>query len=116
MSDPLSLFPMALAAGGGRIDGLECQQLVAAGVTLLQRSAPLVRALSGRRAGILLPTGPAFITALAASDGRGAVLLSQGASPSDVAWQLSDADVGAVFTVSALAPAASQRHAEGAAR
>ena len=53
MSDPLALLPLALAAGGGRIGVagdehlLDAQQLVAAGLTLLQRSAPLVRALSG---------------------------------------------------------------------
>ena len=79
MSDPLALLPLALAAGGGRIgaaagDILDAQQLVAAGLTLLQRSAPLVRALSGKRSAILLPTSPQFLTALAASEGRGAVL------------------------------------------
>jgi hypothetical protein len=42
---PLSLLPLALAAGGGRVDQYETQQLVAAGLTLLQRCAPLVRAL-----------------------------------------------------------------------
>ena len=98
MADPLSLLPLALAASGGRVDGLETRQLVAAGLTLLQRSAPLVRALSGRRSGILLPIGPALLTALAASDGRGAVLIDPGSSPSDVAEQLSLANVGAVFT------------------
>jgi hypothetical protein len=80
LTDPLALLPLALAAGGGRIgqagadatDDSEAQQLVAAGLTLLQRSAPLVRALSGRRSAILLPTSPAYLTALAASEGRGA--------------------------------------------
>ena len=52
MSDPLALLPLALAAGAGRIgvagDALyDAPQLVAAGLTLLQRSAPLVRALGG---------------------------------------------------------------------
>jgi long-chain acyl-CoA synthetase len=101
--DPLSLLPLALAAHGGRVDGYESQQLVAAGLTLLQRSAPLVRALAGRRSAILLPTSPAFVTALAASDGRGAVLINPLASATEVAYQLRDADVGAVFTISALA-------------
>ncbi|HEY2025598.1 MAG TPA: AMP-binding protein [Gemmatimonadaceae bacterium] len=110
MSDPLALLPLALAAGAGTIsvdDGsahYEAQQLVAAGLTLLQRSAPLVRALSGRRSAILLPTSPAFFTALAASDGRGAVLVDPLAAPIEIERQCRDADVGAVFTTSAFAP------------
>jgi long-chain acyl-CoA synthetase len=110
VSDPLALLPLALAAGGGRIglaDGealLDAQQLVAAGLTLLQRSAPLVRALSGRRSAVLLPTVPAYLTALAASEGRGAVLVNPLAAPREVAFQCADANVGAVFTSSALAP------------
>ncbi len=91
-----------MAAAGGNVDGFEASQLVAAGQTLLQRSARLVRALSGKRAAILLPTSPAFITALAASDGRGAVLVHPLAASSEIAWQLKDANVGAVFTTSAL--------------
>ena len=104
MPDPLSLFPFALAARHGRLDTFESQQLVAAGITLLQRSAPLVRAVSGRRAGIFLPTGPAFLTALAACDGRGALLVNPFATAFDIAWQLADANVGAVFTTTAFAP------------
>lgn len=103
MSDPLGVLPLALAAAGGRIDAHPAAQLAAAGTTLLQRSAPLVRALAGRRAAILLPTGPAFLTALAASDGRGAVLVNPLAAPLEIAHQLRDADVGAVLTSSALA-------------
>jgi long-chain acyl-CoA synthetase len=111
VSNPLALLPLALAAGGGRIGAagpdapafFEAQQLVAAGLTLLQRSAPLVRALSGRRSAILLPTSPAFLTALAASDGRGAVLVNPLAAPAEIAFQLGDANVGAVFTTSAFA-------------
>ena len=103
MADPLSLLPLAIAAGGGRLDGFEAQQLVAAGLTLLQRSAPLVRALAGRRAAVLLPTSHAYLTALAACEGRGAVLVNPLAAPAEVAFQLADADVGAVFTSSALA-------------
>ncbi len=109
MSDPLALLPLALAAGGGRIGVagddalLDAQQLVAAGLTLLQRSAPLVRALSGRRSAILLPTTPAYLTALAASDGRGAVLVNPLAAPREIAFQCADANVGAVFTTSVLA-------------
>ena len=106
----MALLPLALAAGGGRIGAagagvvFEAQQLVAAGVTLLQRSAPLVRALSGRRGAILLPTSPAFITALAACDGRGAVLINPLAAPAEIAFQCTDANVGAVFTTRAFVP------------
>ena len=103
MADPLALYPFALAAAGGRIDDHEAGRLVAAATTLLQRSAPLVRALSAKRAGILLPTGPAYLTALAASDGRGAVLLNPLASPREIAAQLADSNVGAVFTSTPLA-------------
>jgi long-chain acyl-CoA synthetase len=112
VSNPLALLPLALAAGGGRIgpagedpaSALEAQQLVAAGLTLLQRSAPLVRALSGRRSAILLPTSPAFLAALAASEGRGAVLVNPLAAPAEIAFQLRDADVGAVFTTTPFVP------------
>lgn len=104
MTDPLALLPLALAAGGGSIDGLEAQQLTAAGLALLQRSAPLVRALSGRRAAILLPTSPRFLVALAASEGRGVVLVNPLAAPAEIAYQIADAHVGAVFTIAALAP------------
>lgn len=103
MSDPLGLLPIAIAAGGGYVDGFEAQQLVAAGLTLLQRSAPTVRALHRRRSGILLPTSPAFLTALAASEGRGAVLMNPLAAPPEIAYQIDDADVGVVFTTSDLA-------------
>src|SRR5437763_2842507 len=103
MPDPFSLLALAAAAHGGRIDEFETQQLVAAGLTLLQRSAPLVRALSGRRPGILLPTVPAYLAALAASEGRGAVLVNPLAAPREIAFQGADANVGAVFTSSALA-------------
>jgi len=109
MTDPLALLPLAIAAGNGRITVAgdqaehEVQQYVAAGLTLLQRSAPLVRALAGRRSAILLPTSPSFFTALAASDGRGAVLVNPLASPIEVAYQCQDAGVGAVLTVAALA-------------
>ena len=109
MCEPLARGPLALAAGGGRLRvaagdaEYEVQQLVAAGLTLLQRSAPLVRALSGRRSAILLPTSPAFFTALAASEGRGSVLINPLAAPAEIAFQCRDADVGAVFTHSALA-------------
>ena len=105
MLDPLSLLPLSLAAHGGRVDEFEVQQLVAAGLTLLQRSAPLVRALAGKRSAILLPTSPQFFVALAASEGRGAVLVNPLASPYEIAHQIADAGVGAVFTNAALAAA-----------
>lgn len=109
MSNPLALLPLAVAAGGGRIASageggaeFEAQQLIAGGLTLLQRSAPLVRALSGRRSAILLPTCPAYLTAFAASDGRGAVLINPLAAPAEIAFQCTDANVGAIFTTSAF--------------
>ena len=92
---------LRLAAAGGRIDDLPASQLVAAGFTLLQRSAPLVRLLARRRSGILLPLGPATVVALAASDGRGAVVLPMRASGSEIAALCSTHDVGAVFTTAA---------------
>jgi long-chain acyl-CoA synthetase len=103
MSNPLSVLPLAMAAHGGSLDGIPAAQLVSAGLTLLQRSAPLARALYGKRSALLLPTSPAFVVALAASDGRAAVLLNPLASASEIAYQLDDADVGAVFTIAAFA-------------
>lgn len=108
MSNPLALVPLALAAGRGHAgpsldERFEAQQLVAAGLTLLQRSAPLVRALAGRRSMILLPPSPLFLTALAASDGRGAVLCGTHESADEILHRCRDADVGAVFTLEALA-------------
>jgi long-chain acyl-CoA synthetase len=103
MTNPLSLLPLAVAAEPGHIDGLTTSQVIAAGLTLLQRSPALVRALNGRRAAILLPTSHQFFTALAAAEGRGAVLVNPLASPAEIAYQLSDANVGAVFTTRALA-------------
>lgn len=104
MSDPLALLPLAIAAGGGRLGAFTASQLTAAGLTLLQRSAPLVRALGGRRSAILLPGGPAFLVALAASDGRGALLLDSRDSVEQIASHLNESEVGAVFTVGRLAP------------
>jgi len=103
MSDPLSLVPLAAAAGGGRMDGIDAGRLVAAGLTLLQRSAPLVRALRGKRAAVLAPTSPPFITALAACEGRAAVLVNPLAASVEIAYQIEDAEVGAVLTTSVLA-------------
>ena len=102
MSDPLALMPLAAAAREGRVGDHSARELVAAGVTLLQRCAPLVRALQGRRAAILLESGPEFLVALAASDGRGAVFINPLAARPEIEHQLRDANVGAVFTVESL--------------
>lgn len=101
--DPLASLPFAIAAQAGSVDGFPTQQLVAAGITLLQRSAPLVRALAGRRAAILLPTSHRFVVALAACEGRGAVLVNPLAAPPEIAFQLREAGVGGVLTDTRLA-------------
>ena len=103
MSDPLALFPLAIAAAGGRVDAFEAQQLVAAGLTLKQRSLALVKALAPGRSAVLLPASPAFIVALAASDGTGAVLIDPTLDDDEIVWQLADANVRAVFTIASLA-------------
>ena len=103
MSDPFALYPLAIAAGGGRIDGHDAARLVMAGFALLRASAPLARTLVGRRTAILLPTSPQYVTALAASDGRAAVLINPLASPREIAFQVAEANVGALFTIGALA-------------
>jgi acyl-CoA synthetase (AMP-forming)/AMP-acid ligase II len=105
MSDPLALMALAAAAGGGSIDGLEARQLVAAGLTMLQRCAPLVRALAPGRGAILLPDSAAYIVALAACEGRGAVLLDPGASVDEIARTIEEAGARVVFTVAAQAQA-----------
>lgn len=104
--DPLALLPYALAAAGGRVGAHDVTALVAAGVTLLQRSAPLVRALAGRRSAVLLPPGAPWLVALAASDGRSMVLLDPLTVSEDaIAAMLRTHDVGAVFTSQAWLPA-----------
>jgi acyl-CoA synthetase (AMP-forming)/AMP-acid ligase II len=102
MSDPLSFLPLTLAGANGRIDGIDCRRLVASGVSLLQRTAPLVRALDGRRSAILLPVGRHLLVALAASSGRAAVLLDPALDPARIATVLRTAQVGAVFTLRAF--------------
>jgi len=105
MTDPFALLPLAVAAGGGRIDGHAVSAMVAAGVTLLQRCAPLVRAMATGRSALLLPPGPEFFTALAASDGRGALLLDPSGAGEELMQQLTDARVRAVFTLARLTTA-----------
>lgn len=104
MTDPLSLLPLSLAARGGSIDGKPASQWVAAGLTLLQRSAPLVRALAGRRSAIMLPTSAHFLTAIGASEGRSALLLDTHASSDELRTLCSLAGVGALFTLSPSLP------------
>lgn len=101
MSDPLGLVSLALGAGSGRFDELSANQLVAAGLTIRQRSAPLVRALARRRTAAIMPACPAFLTALAASEGHGMVWMD----PLQLTWEeLRDEcvshNVGALFTLS----------------
>lgn len=50
-----------------------------------------------------MPNGSAFLVALGASEGRGAVLINPLCAPLEIANQLADANVGAVFTTAALA-------------
>jgi hypothetical protein len=99
MSDPLALLPFALAAGGGRLDDHDTASLVAAGVTLLQRAAPLVRALDGRHSACLLPPSSAALVALAASVGRGILVLDPADHPESIHRALEAHRVGAVFTL-----------------
>ena len=103
MSNPLAYLPLALAGANGTIDGLDARRLVSAGVALLQRSAPLVRALSGRRSAILLPPSPALLVALAASEGRAAQLLDPIAPAHELETALRNREAGAVFTTASLA-------------
>lgn len=101
MSDPFALLPLALAAGGGRLNDVETGRAVAAGFTLLQRCAPLVRALAGKRAVAVLPAGPAFLCALAASDGRGLSWSDPNLPSAELHRRTREHRVGAVFTTRA---------------
>lgn len=99
MVDPLALVTLAVAAAGGRWDGRDVGPLIAAGHTLLQRSAVLVRALATTRSAILMPPGSAVLTALAASDGRGALLLDPAIDVGELRLLLEQENVGAVFVL-----------------
>ncbi len=99
MTNPFSLVPYALAATKGTIGGVSTNTLVAAGLTLLQRSAALVRALSSVRPALLLPPGAASLVALAACDGHVALIVDHGVDDTVLAEQFKDARVGVVFTL-----------------
>lgn len=101
MADPLALVTLAVAAAGGRWAGHDVGPLVAAGHTLLQRSAVLVRALATTRSAILMPPGSAVLTALAASDGRGALLVDPAIDVGALRVLLEQQNVGAVFVAHA---------------
>ncbi len=103
MSNPLSLVPYALAASDRSIGGIRMNTLVAAGFTLLQRCAPLVRVLAASRPALLLPPGPQSLVALAACDGHVALILDQSVSDAVLAEQIQRAGVGVVFTLASLA-------------
>ena len=105
MSNPLSLISLAAAARRGKIDGGDARQLVAAGVTLLQRCAPLVRELGRGRGAVLLENSAAYLVALAACEGRGAVLLDPHSEADDISRALDESDGRVVFTVERYAAA-----------
>lgn len=104
MSDPLSYLPLAIAGANGVLDDVEARRLVAAGVALLQRTAPVVRALHGRRSAILLDGGAQLVVALAASEGRSALLLDPSGPADERNQALTSSTVGVAFTVRALEP------------
>jgi acyl-CoA synthetase (AMP-forming)/AMP-acid ligase II len=105
MPNPLSLISLAAAARGGSIDGIGARQLVAAGVTMLQRCAPLVRALATGRGAVLLPDSAEYLVALAACEGRGAVLLDPRAVREDISRTLEETAGKVLFTVERYAGA-----------
>jgi len=100
--DPLSLVPYAIAAGGGYLEDVAAARLVTAGLTLLQRSAPLVRSLSGKPAAMLVPDGLRTLIALAASEGRTIHLLPAEATTEALASLMTQYDIGAIFTTHAF--------------
>lgn len=103
MPTPLSLLPIAAAARGGSIDGVDSRQLVAAGVTLLQRCAQLVRELARGRGAVLLDDSAAYLVALAACEGHGAVLIDPKAPADEIERILSETGARVVFTVECYA-------------
>ncbi len=71
----MSYVPYAIAAVGGSVDGHSARALIAAGLTLLQRCPPLVRALADSSPAALLLPSAALVTALGASDGHALLVL-----------------------------------------
>ncbi|MCA2983630.1 hypothetical protein [Gemmatimonas sp.] len=102
--NPLALLPYALAAAGGHVGAHSANALTAAGFTLLQRSARLVRLLAGKQAAALLEQPQQWVVAFAASDGRALVGLDPALSVDALAGLCATHNVGAVFTTAALAP------------
>ena len=101
--NPLALLPYALAAAGGRVGEHSANALTAAGLTLLQRSARLVRLLAGKQAAALLEQPHQWVVAFAASDGRALVGLDPALPGDALAALCATHRVGAVFTTAALA-------------
>jgi acyl-CoA synthetase (AMP-forming)/AMP-acid ligase II len=99
MPNPLSLISLAAAARGGAIDGVEARQLVAAGVTLLQRCAPLVLELGMGSGAVLLPNSAHYLAALGACEGRAAILLDPEWESDDIAAVLEANGGRVVFTL-----------------
>jgi acyl-CoA synthetase (AMP-forming)/AMP-acid ligase II len=93
-----------MAAGGGSIDGSDIRQLVAAGVTMLQRCAPLVRALAGGRGALLLARSSDHLVAMAACEGHGAVLLDPEWSAERVREAIEISGARVVFTRASHVP------------
>lgn len=103
MSNPFSLLPFAIAAAGAQVSNQPAQALVAAGVTLLQRCAPLVRRLALEPPAVLLPRGPALLTALAACDGHVALVVDATLPVARRKAELAIAPFGVLFTIRAHA-------------
>ncbi len=101
MSNPFSLLPFAIAATDAEVANQPVRALVAAGVTLLQRCAPLVRRLAIERPALLLPRGPALVTALAACDGHVALVVDATAPIAQQTSELALAPIGVLFTLRA---------------
>jgi hypothetical protein len=99
MTEPLALVSLAMGAYGGQLDGLPANALVAAGHTLLRRHAPIALALTKGAPAICLPPGAPFLTALAASDGHGALLIDPDSSDASLESLLASANVAVVFTL-----------------
>jgi acyl-CoA synthetase (AMP-forming)/AMP-acid ligase II len=72
---------------------------------MLQRCAPLVRELARGRGAVLLDNSAAYLVALAACEGRGALLLDPRCGTKDIARALDESDGRVVFTVERYAAA-----------